>query len=64
MKIVTVGGLIGVLELMREYQKETSEESRLTAEAWQEVVDEFITSWKKNGINDSVPLFGNKGDEK
>jgi hypothetical protein len=64
MKIVTVGGLIGVLELMREYQKKTSEESRLTAEAWQEVVDDFITSWKKDGINDSAPLFCDKRERK
>jgi hypothetical protein len=64
MKIVTVGGLIRTLELMREYQKGTSENSRIMAGKWQDAVDEFIASWKKDGINYSAPLFVNKGDKK
>jgi hypothetical protein len=65
MKIVTVVGLIGTLELMRQYQKEGTvlPSNRIQAEEWERVVDEYIPAWKQDGINGSVPLFGDKGEK-
>jgi hypothetical protein len=57
MKIVTIGGLIGTIELMRQYQKETTKESKRMEAEWEKVVDQFLSDWEKNGINGSTPLF-------
>jgi hypothetical protein len=57
MKIITTGGLIGTLELMRRYQQETTDNGRVMADKWLKEIDAFIIAWKKNGINGSTPLF-------
>jgi hypothetical protein len=57
MNIVTVGGLIGTIELMRQYQKDSTGVSRKMMEGWQGIVDNFISDWNKDGINGSTPLF-------
>jgi hypothetical protein len=57
MKIKDIGGLIGTIELMRLYQKETTKESKRMAAEWEKVVDQFLSEWKKNGINGSMFLF-------
>jgi hypothetical protein len=60
MKIRTIGGLIGALELMRGYQRETTENGRIMAGKWQKEIDEFTAAWKKDGVNGSTPLFSEK----
>jgi hypothetical protein len=60
MNIKTIGGLIGTIELMRQYQKETAKESKRMAAEWEKVVDQFLSEWEKNGINGSTPLFEEK----
>jgi hypothetical protein len=57
MKIKTIGGLIGTIELMRQYQKETAKESKRMAAEWEKAVDQFLSEWEKNGINGSVLLL-------
>jgi hypothetical protein len=57
MRIRTVGGLIGTIELMRQYQKDSTGISRKMAEEWQDIVDKFISDWNKDGINGSTYLF-------
>jgi hypothetical protein len=55
--IQTVGALIGTLELMRQYQKETTAKSKQMAAEWEVIIDKFLSDWKKDGINRSEPLF-------
>jgi hypothetical protein len=62
MKIVTVGGLIGTIELMRHYQK-MNEGKRMAGE-WEKIIDQFISDWEKDGINGSTPLFEEKEEKK
>jgi hypothetical protein len=57
MKIITVSGLIGTIELMRQYQKETTNESKQMAAEWEKIIDGFISGWKKDGTNGSTLLF-------
>jgi hypothetical protein len=57
MKITSIGSLIGSIELMRQYQKETTNESKKMAAEWEAIIDGFISDWKKDGINGSAPLF-------
>jgi hypothetical protein len=59
MKIVTVHGLIGVIEVMRQYQKAPSKVDKELAQLWQDIVDNFISDWNENGINGSTYLFEN-----
>jgi hypothetical protein len=62
MKIVTIDGLIGTIELMRYYQKETTNESKRMAAEWEKIIDQFLSEWARDGINYSTPLFGDKGE--
>jgi hypothetical protein len=64
MKIETVGGLIGAMELMRQYQKEGGYKRKKIAAEWEKIIDGFIYDWNKDGINGSAYLLKTKEDRK
>jgi hypothetical protein len=60
MIIKTVGGLIGTIGLMRQYQKGTTPGCKKMAARWEEVIDLFVSDWQRGGINGSAELFNER----
>jgi hypothetical protein len=57
MKIKTIGGLTGTIELMRRHLRETTNEDKRMAAEWEKAVDSLLPEWEKDGINGSTQLF-------